>query len=196
MKNWYLRVATALLFVSLSWFAPSARAQQHAIDTQKSKLTVRVYKSGLFSAFAHDHEIAAPILGGSAEISDRASVKLEVDARALQVVDPDTSEKDRSEIQKTMLGPEVLDSERFHEIVFQSTAVEQNGTDRWVVHGNLTLHGQSQPVTVDVLREAGHYTGHATVKQTNFGIKPVRIAGGTVKVKDEVRIEFDVQVAP
>jgi polyisoprenoid-binding protein YceI len=196
MRNLYLQVAAALFLVNLCSLAPSARAQQHAIDVQKSKLTVRVYKSGLFSAFAHDHEIAAPILGGSAEISDHASVRLEVDARALQVVDPDTSEKDRSEIQKTMLGPEVLDSERFHEIVFQSTAVEQNGREKWVVHGDLTLHGQMQPVTVDVLREAGHYTGHATFKQTNFGIKPVRIAGGTVKVKDEVRIEFDVQLAP
>lgn len=195
MGSSYLRqVATVL--VSLSSFAPSARAQQHAVDLQKSKLTVRVYKSGLFSAFAHDHEIDAPILRGVADISDHTSVKLEVDARTLRVMDRDTSEKDRSEIQKTMLGPEVLDSERFHEIVFQSAAVEQNGPDRWVVHGDLMLHGQSQPVMMDVLREADHYTGHVTIKQTNFGIKLVRIAGGTVKVKDEVRIEFDVQLAP
>ena len=196
MRDSYLQVAATFFLLNLSSFAPSARAQQHAIDVQKSKLTVRVYKSGLFSAFAHDHEIAAPALRGSAEISDHASVKLEVDARALQVVDPDTSEKDRGEIQKTMLGPDVLDSERFHEIVFQSTTVEQNGAERWVVHGNLTLHGQSQPVTVDVVHQADHYTGRATIKQSNFGIKPVRIAGGTVKVKDEVRIEFDVQLAP
>lgn len=196
MRNSYLPATTALFLVSLSLFVPSACAQQHAIDVQKSKLIVRVYKSGLFSALAHDHEIAAPILRGSADISDHASVKFEVDARALRVVDPGTSEKDRGEIQKTMLGPDVLDSERFHEIVFQSTAVEQNGADRWVLHGNLTLHGQSQPVTVDVQREAGHYTGHATFKQTNYGIKPVRIGGGTVKVKDEVRIEFDIQLAP
>lgn len=195
MGSSYLRqVATVL--VSLSSFAPSARAQQHAVDLQKSKLTVRVYKSGLFSAFAHDHEIDAPILRGVADISDHTSVKLEVDARTLRVMDRDTSEKDRSEIQKTMLGPEVLDSERFHEIVFQSAAVEQNGPDHWVVHGDLMLHGQSQPVMMDVLREADHYTGHVTIKQTNFGIKLVRIAGGTVKVKDEVRIEFDVQLAP
>jgi len=196
MGTGHLRAAITVFLMSFCLFTPFARAQQHAIDVQKSKLTVRVFKSGLFSAFAHDHEIAAPILRGTAETSDHASVGLEVDARALQVMDPDTSEKDRSEIQKTMLGPEVLDSERFHEIAFQSTVVEENGTGRWVVHGNLTLHGQSQPVTVDVLNEAGHYTGHATIKQTNFGIKPVRIAGGTVKVKDEVRIEFDVQLAP
>ena len=196
MDSSYLRHATTLCLLSLSCFAPSARAQQHPVDIQKSKLTVRVYKSGLFSAFAHDHEIDAPILRGVADISDHASVKLEVDTRALRVMDHDTSEKDRSEIQKTMLGPEVLDSERFHEIVFQSAAVEQNGPDHWVVRGDLMLHGQSQPVMMDILRDAGHYIGHVTIKQTNFGIKPVRIAGGAVKVKDEVRIEFDVQLAP
>jgi len=30
------------------------------------------------------------------------------------------------------------------------------------------------------------------LKQTDFGIKPVTIAGGTVKVKDELTIEFDI----
>jgi hypothetical protein len=37
--------------------------------------------------------------------------------------------------------------------------------------------------------------GNAVVKQSDFGIKPVKVAGGTVKVKDEVRIEFDIQLA-
>ena len=196
MERSRLWAALTLFFVSLISFTPAARGQERSLDTHKSKLTVRVYKSGLFSAFAHDHEIAAPILRGTAELSEHPSVKLEVDAGALRVVDANTSEKDRSEIQKTMLGPDVLDSERFHEIVFQSTSAEQNGADRWVVHGNLMLHGQSQPVTVDVLRESGRFTGHVAIKQTNFGIQPVRVAGGTVRVKDEVRIEFDVQLAP
>jgi polyisoprenoid-binding protein YceI len=60
------------------------------------------------------------------------------------------------------------------------------------VHGNLNLHGKNQPVVVVVALEAGHYRGSATVKQTNFGIEPISIAGGTVKVKDEVKIEFDM----
>jgi hypothetical protein len=39
----------------------------------------------------------------------------------------------------------------------------------------------------------GRYTGTATVKQTDFGIKPPGKAG--VKAKDDVRIEFDVWLA-
>ena len=34
-------------------------AQSQAIDVNKSSLKIRVFKSGAFSAFAHDHEIQA-----------------------------------------------------------------------------------------------------------------------------------------
>ena len=36
------------------------------------------------------------------------------------------------------------------------------------------------------------YRGSATLKQTDFGMKPIRIAGGAIKVKDEVKIDFDI----
>jgi len=63
------------------------------------------------------------------------------------------------------------------------------------VTGTLNLHGVTKPVEVKVLREGDAYRGSARIKQTDFGIKPVRIAGGTVRVKDEIRIEFDIQLA-
>jgi polyisoprenoid-binding protein YceI len=60
------------------------------------------------------------------------------------------------------------------------------------VHGTLDLHGQSHPVTVDVSLKDGVYQGTAALKQTEFGIKPVTVAGGTVKVKDEIKVEFAI----
>jgi hypothetical protein len=30
------------------------------------------------------------------------------------------------------------------------------------------------------------------LRQSEFGITPVTVAGGTIKVKDEVRVEFEV----
>ena len=48
------------------------------------------------------------------------------------------------------------------------------------------------PVVVEVTLKDGHYLGSASLKQTDFGINPIRIAGGTVKVKDEVKIQFDI----
>src|SRR5438309_1822615 len=154
-------------------------AQSRSIDTKKSAMTVHVFKAGVFSALGHDHEIAAPIAGGKADTAAR-QVELRVDARALRVEDAKASDKDRGDIQKTMLGPEVLDVERHPEIVFRSTAVEPAGSGSWTVRGTLTLHGETRPVTVEVHEKEGHYVGSALLKQTEFGIQPVRIAGGTV----------------
>src|SRR5205814_1780756 len=51
-----------------------------AIDTEKSVITVRVFKAGFFSAFAHDHEISAPIEQGGFN-EGNTSVEVKVDAR-------------------------------------------------------------------------------------------------------------------
>ena len=182
-----------LAAVSLVWVA-GASAQQKNIDTQKSTLTIHVGKTGVFSGLGHEHEVSAPIKSGTAETGAHPAVELHVEARALRVTGKDEPEKDRAEVQKTMLGPEVLDSEGHPEIVFKSTGAEAAGEGRWTLRGNLTLHGQTRPVTVQVALKDGRYTGESTVKLTEFGIKPPGKAG--VRAKDEVRIEFDVRLAP
>jgi polyisoprenoid-binding protein YceI len=174
--------------------AAASSAQPHAIDAGKSVMTVRAYKAGLLSALGHDHEISAPIARGTVDTTAHV-VKLDAKASALQVRDPGVSEKDRAEIQTTMLGPQVLDAGKFPEIVFVSTGAESIANGSWKVHGNLTLHGQTHAVDVDVREDGGHYVGTSRLKQTDFGMKPVKVAGGSIRVKDEIRIEFDIQLA-
>ena len=186
----------ALAVWAACWaWSGSASAQPRAIDTAKSVMTVRVYKAGVFSALGHNHEISAPISGGTVDVAAR-QVELRAQSRTLKVVDPGVSEKDRGEIQSTMLGAEVLDAASHPEIVFRSTGAEPAGTGAWKIHGNLTLHGQTRTVDVDVRVDGEHYVGTSSFKQTQFGIRPVKVAGGTIRVKDEVRIEFNIQLAP
>jgi polyisoprenoid-binding protein YceI len=168
-------------------------AQQHNIDTQKSTLTIHVGKTGVFSGLGHEHEVRAPIQSGTADTGSHPAVEIHVDARALRVTGKDEPEKDRAQVQTTMLGPEVLDSQRHQDIVFKSTSAEPAGQGQWTLHGNLTLRGQTRPVTVHVTLKDDRYTGETTVKQTDFGIKPPGKAG--VRAKDEVKIEFDVRLA-
>jgi polyisoprenoid-binding protein YceI len=168
-------------------------AQQRNIDTQKSTLTIHVGKTGAFSGLGHEHEIHAPIHSGTADTGAHPAVEIHVNARELRVTDKDASEKERAEVQKTMLGPEVLDSDAHHEIVFKSTAADSTGQGQWTLRGSLTLRGQTRPVNVHVTLRDGRYTGETTVKQTDFGITPPGKAG--VKAKDEVKIEFDVRLA-
>lgn len=189
MGNYITRNALAI-FLMLPLLGTPAFAQR-TIDTEKSTLTVRVLKTGFFSAFGHEHEIGAPIESGTFD-ETKSTVELSVDARKLKVLDKDVSDKDRAEVQKTMLGPEVLDSEKLPEIRFRSTGVDPIADGQWIIRGDLTLHGQTHPVTVRVQNVNGRYQGKAEVKQKDFGITPVTVAGGAVKVKNEVRIEFDV----
>ena len=59
--------------------------------------------------------------------------------------------------------------------------------------GDLTLRGQTRPVAAKIQEIAkGHWRGAASLKQSAFGIKPISIAGGTVKVKDEMKLEFEI----
>jgi polyisoprenoid-binding protein YceI len=173
--------------------ALGVNAQQHGIDTQKSTLTIHVGKTGALSGLGHEHEVRAPIHSGTADTGSHPAVEIHVNTQDLRVIDAGDSDKDRAEVQQTMLGPEVLDSEHHREIVFKSTGAESTGQGQWTLRGNLTLHGQTQPVTVQVTLKDGRYTGEAAVKQTDFGITPPGKAG--VRAKDEVRIEFDLRLA-
>ena len=183
----FLAVASLLCVVGAS-------AQQHNnVDTQKSTLTIHVGKTGAFSGLGHEHEVRATIHSGTADTGAHPAVEIHVNAGELRVIDKDASDKERGEVQKTMLGPEVLDSEGHPEIVFKSTSAESAGQGRWTLQGKLSLRGQTRPVTVQVTLKDGRYTGEATVKLTDFGIKPPGKAG--VRAKDEVKIEFDVRLA-
>jgi polyisoprenoid-binding protein YceI len=197
MARWeWAGLALAVMAGACVWHGV-ARAEKRAIDVARSVMKVRVYKAGLFSAFGHQHEVEAPIAVGELDDSaEHSSVALRVDAGKLRVLDPGVSDSDRAQVQKTMESDKVLDAGRFPAIRFESTSVEAKGADRWTVHGNLTLRGQTRPVQLDVARKDGHYRGSAILKQREFGITPISVAGGAVRVKDEVRIEFDIVAAP
>jgi len=190
------RILCTVSAVVIGWLSlpqlAAANSDSRKIDGAHSTITVHVYKSGFLSAFGHNHEIQAPIQSGAVKESDSPSVELRIDARKLQVLDPDASEGSRAQIQDTMQGNQVLDVGHFPEIRFQSTSVEPKGPDHWIVHGNLALHGRDRPLAFEVTLKGERYRGSASLKQTDFGITPVTVAGGTVRVKNELKIEFEV----
>ena len=187
------RNGVALVVLIFGW-AAAATGQPRAIDAAKSSVMIEVKKAGVLSAFGHDHEIAAPVSAGSVDPSG-GKVELRFRSAALEVRDRGISDKDRAEIQSTMLGPQVLDSQRYPDIVFRSASAKQSGGSAWRVEGELTLHGQTRPVTADVRDQGGRYRGTLHLRQTDFGIKPIKVAGGAVRVKDEIQIEIDIQLA-
>jgi len=155
---------------------------------------------GLFGAFAHEHLIDAQKIDGCAVLDKadltRSSIRLTFASAAIRVLDPKESAGDRAKVQQTM-ETEVLRVSEFPQVLFESTKIENAGSGAYRVHGNLTIRGKTQPVIVPVTLaplEDGIYRarGAYNFKQTTFGIKPVQLAAGTVKVKDEVRTEFEL----
>jgi polyisoprenoid-binding protein YceI len=163
-------------------------AQDRTIDTDRSTITIHVGKTGLLSAAGHEHWINAPIASGTFNEAT-PHVEFTVEAAKMRLKpDPKVNAKDEAQIQKDM-EEMTLDIAHFREIKFQSTHVEKAG-DQWNVDGTLSLHGVSKPVRVTVSRVGEAYTGRTVLKQTDFGIKPISVAGGTIKIKNEIEIQF------
>src|SRR6201998_946701 len=179
---------TGFFFAASLWLVGGDRT----IDTEHSSLKIHVGKAGLFFAAGHDHWVTAPFAEGSFNDSDLPQVGFTVDARKLTLVeDNKLSAEQQAEIQHTMHA-KVLESESYPLISFHSTKIEKAGVKYWLVTGELTLRGQSRPVRAEVHYAEGACTGHSTIKQTDFGINPISVAGGAVKVINELEIQFVV----
>ena len=170
----------------------AVRAESRSIDPAHSTLDVFVYKSGLFSALADNHVVRAPIDKGSITDEGELAVDLTVRSATLTVMDPGLSPDKRAEVATRMHGPDVRDSAQHLTIRFVSQRIVAEGPSQWRVAGQLTLHGVSRPVSGLVTSRDGHYRGTMSIRQRDFGIRPISIAGGAVTVKDELRIEFDI----
>jgi len=175
---------------------------RYKIDASQGRFVVHAFAGGLLSALAHNHNIAVRDFSGEAQFTyvtfEPASLHLTVKASSLSVIDK-VSEKDRNDIERTMRA-DVLETEKYPEIVFRSTRVSASklaeGKYRAKIAGNLSLHGETRGVEFDAEIELSSNSlrarGDIPLKQSSFNIKPVSIAGGTIKVKDEVKLSFDI----
>ena len=192
---------TLVLLVSTWITAAAFGADGPCVMEGRGRFYIRTGTAGLFGAFAHDHLIEAQKIEGCATIDAndlaRSSIKLRFATADIRVMDAKESAGDRAKIQKTM-ETEVLRVSEYPQVTFESTGIERaNAADALRVRGNLTIRGKTQPIiiptTLTRLNDGSYRAnGQYSFKQTSFGIQPIQLAGGTVKVKDEVRTEFEL----
>ncbi|MCX6538434.1 MAG: YceI family protein [Acidobacteria bacterium] len=180
-----------------------------AIDSANSQVLIQVGKAGMFGFAGHAHEVTATDVRGRVRFDpadlQHASVSLEFAAAALRVTGKDEPPADVADVQKVMLGERVLDVTRFPTIVFLSRRVSVTartaGTADIVIEGDMTLHATTRPMTIRAsvtLDAGGRITarGSFVLKQTDFGMVPVTAVGGTIRVKDELDIQFVLRTRP
>jgi polyisoprenoid-binding protein YceI len=170
---------------------------------EQSKFTVQAFAEGLLSAFGHDPVLAIKDFTGEAEFVpgsfESASLKMTIKADSI-VLSTEVKEKDRLDLEQTM-REQVLEIAKYPEIVFVSSNVSvtrlAEGRYRARVIGDLTFHGSTQKnlwITseVTVSGESLRAKGDFSLKQSDFGIKPFSAAGGTIKLKNELKFSFDI----
>jgi polyisoprenoid-binding protein YceI len=163
---------------------------------------VKAFATGMLSAFAHNPTMAIRDFIGEVEFSpdspEQSSLNIRIQSGSLQVAD-EVSDKDRREME-TQIREDVLETDRYPEIVFESTNVSADrimaSQYRAKIKGNVTLRGLTRACEItaqiiagpDILRAHGEFP----LKQSDFNIKPVTAVGGTIKLKDELKFTFDI----
>jgi polyisoprenoid-binding protein YceI len=182
--------------------AETATLTHFVVDAGASRFSVQAFATGFLSAMGHNPVIGIRTFSGevnfSSESLQASGLKLAIQAGSLGVQD-DISDKDRREIEKLM-NEQILEPAKYPEIVFEAAqvAVTRLGDALYSLsaNGNLSFHGasRSQPVTarVAVFGEMLRASGDFTLDQSDYGIKPISVAGGALKVKDELKFSFEL----
>jgi polyisoprenoid-binding protein YceI len=200
-------LAAAALVVAGGLVVRAANSRTFTVDSESSHSLIEVGKGGAFSFVAgHVHEVEAPIANGIVHFDpadpSHADVHLEFDAAAMRVTGKGEPPDDVPKVQQVMLSEQVLDVRRYPKITLESTSVSAasgRATSATMfdltITGKLSLHGATQPFKAPVsVRLDGATltaTGKFSIKQTDFGIKPISVAG-VVNVKDALNLTFSI----
>ena len=172
------------------------------VAARDSRFTVQAVAAGLLSAMGHNPTIGIRDFSGEVNFSPDAAqgsgFRLSIKAASLTVED-DISNKDRREIERLM-QEQVLESARFPEIVYEApvVSIERMGDALYsaTLDGNLSLHGVTRPqrvvVRIAVFGAMLRASGNFTLKQSDYQIKPVTVAAGALKLKDELKFSFEI----
>lgn len=175
---------------------------RYAIDTAASRFTVQAFATGLLSAFGHSPVIGIRNYQGEIQFVpdtyEKAFVRMVLQLSQLDVLD-EMRAGDRVKLEQAMYR-DVLQVSRFPDAVFESKQVIVQKDGAALVgaraSGELCFHGVTQGVSVEarttqtgtLLRLAGEFS----LRQSDYGIKPVSFAAGTLRLKDEVKFKYEL----
>jgi polyisoprenoid-binding protein YceI len=163
------------------------------------RVVIKTGRAGLAAKAGHDLTIEVTRWSAQVEVpaeddggQSAATVSAELDLGSLEVREGTggampLTDRDRREIKKQIAA--IL---RGGTASFASTRVIPSGA----IEGTVTLNGKTQPARLQLTDSgSGRYRGSAILAQTGFGIKPYTGFFGALKLKDEVVVEFEVDLS-
>ncbi|MFS8615348.1 MAG: YceI family protein [Solitalea sp.] len=171
---------TSVLFAQSTWKA----------DPAHSKIAFSVVHMGIADVSGLFNSFECSIVSDKEDFSD-AVFDLSIDVSSID-----------TEIQKRddhLRSADFFDVEKFPKITYKSTGIKKAGKNRYKLTGNLTLHGVTKPVTMDLWYRGTNVNDKdnsatagfqltGTIKRSDFGVGP---KFGPPMISDEVTIKAD-----
>jgi polyisoprenoid-binding protein YceI len=194
MKTWAARIALIILIVTAAPLA--ARADTWQIDPAHTSVEFTV-RHMMISNVSGQFDKTSGTITTNGDQPTSAMIDATIDASS---VDTRVAKRDGH-----LKSPDFLDVAKYPTITFKSKKVEAAGPGKWKVTGDLTLHGVTKEVVLDVdgpgtpikdpmgnLRAGASAT--TTISRKDFGLTWNKaLESGGVIVGDEVKISIDVE---
>jgi polyisoprenoid-binding protein YceI len=167
------------------------------------RVLVKTGREGLAARAGHDLTLEITRWSARVTVPDTgdlasAAVTAELDLGSLTVREGSggakpLTDKDRRDIQaqaRKILGDPAKATFASAKVV-PAAGAAANGA----VEGTLTMHGMAQSLRLQVSDTgSGRFHGGATIRQTDFGITPYSGFFGTLKLRNEVAVDFEVTI--
>lgn len=168
------------------------------------RLTIDTTHSGVH--FVVRHMVVSKVRGAFGQFSGTIDYDAENVERSRVAVEIDAASIDTREAKRDahLRSADFFDVEHFPKLTFQSTAVKRTKDDTLAVTGDLTIHGVTRPVTLEVEELGGGkdpwgnqrlvWSAKTEINRKDFGLNwnQVLEAGGLL-VSEKIAIELEIQ---
>jgi polyisoprenoid-binding protein YceI len=175
-------------------------SMRYVLDSKSSQLTVQAFAEGLAGIADHRPRFAVSEFSGELEFDPNQLrggwLHMTARTESLTIMD-EVTRQDRVAIERVMFG-EVLHPETFPEVTFRSSRTICNLVSenryRADITGKVSLHGienqesiQAQLILTD---QSVRAYGEFRLRQTDYGIAVASVAGGLLRIKDDIKFVF------
>ena len=192
----------------------AAETERYEVDPGRSRIILRVYREGPLAALGHNHVIAVHGLEGSVRWHPdpaRCGVALRFAVAALGVDEPELrttagadfatplDEPARTGTRRNMLGPRLLEADRFPEITLVSESISGSASaPRIALRAHVAGRDARFDVPAQLWRDAEgiRATGAFELRQTTLGLTPFSTLLGALRVADTLQVQFDIRARP
>jgi polyisoprenoid-binding protein YceI len=185
---------TALAVAALSFAVPAQAAETYTLDPYHTQVAWSVDHFG----FSHPSGKFANITG-TLTLDEAQPANSQVNA-TITIANLVTG---IDKLNEHLFSDKFFDAAKFPVATFRSTSIELTGKDTAKVVGDLTVHGITKPVVLDVTlnkigqnmmnKKTAGFSATTTVKRSDFGMAAFLPEGDKPGLGDEVKLTIDTE---